>query len=117
MKSSLRIIFVLYALADIAYCQRPQTTAIVADKATLKGHAAMAVTIEMGSLPGANLRPDIEDRLREGGIAILRQTDDPRTYPLLLVGLGGTTVQRLQQLNYHVTLEFLQLFPYGDGTY
>jgi hypothetical protein len=113
----LKALFLLFGLAEIGFCQRPQTAAIVADKDTLRGHAAMAVAIDTTTNPSADLRPDIESRLRAGGITVLRQTPDPLTYPLLRVSIGGVTVQRVQQLNYHITLEFIQLFPSGDGTY
>ncbi|MBZ5729114.1 MAG: hypothetical protein LAP87_29575 [Acidobacteriia bacterium] len=119
MMRSFRILVLLVALAAVVLCQRPQMAAVVAGKQTLVGRAAMAVAMDMASIPGYNFRPDVENRLREGGIAILRPTEDPPTYPLLRVGIDAAIVQKLQppQLNYHVALEFIQLIPLGDGKY
>jgi len=117
MQRLVKTLVLLGGLAGAVFGQKAPAAAILTDKESLRGHIAMAVEIDMASIPGADLRPEIENKLQQGGITILRATADPRTYPILRIGIDGATIQRLQQLNYHIVLEFIQLFSSADGKY
>jgi len=118
MKRTLTTPILLFALADVILCQRPQASQIEPDKQTLAGHGSMSVAVNI-SLPGFDFRSEVEQKLRETGITVLNSSDQQVAYPALRLSLEASLIQRFRppQLDYRIGLEFVQLFTLRTGRY
>lgn len=119
MKCAQKTVILVFALTGVVVGQRSQMTDILTDKQTLAGQSRMAVSVEMISIPGYTFRGDIESALRQAGISVLSSTERALVYPLLRFAVSGTIVTRLQppELNYRISLQFIQLFSASNGKY
>jgi hypothetical protein len=75
-----------------AFGQRIDPTQVRFQAGTLKGINEMSVSIHVEGIrdiPESTYRSDIERRLKAAGIKILPPTENPRTYPCLVLGVDA----------------------------
>jgi hypothetical protein len=111
----LRLLCITIALACTGVCQRYQTAGLMTPKQTLAGQPSISVAVEMGSIPASySFQRDIENGLRQAGISVL----PANAFPVLRFVVAGTVANQFQppQLNYRVTLDFVQVFAANGRT-
>jgi hypothetical protein len=99
---------VLCIFSGVGVCQRYGAD-ILTPKQTLCSQLRMSVVVQMGSIPASfSFQRDIENGLRQAGITVL----PPNSFPEVRFVVAGTIANNFQppQLNYRVSMDFVQLF-------